>query len=59
MNTWIAFWKLLCMISVVIYFLMGLILVPMAIRDLFILLKKLNIDNISHADPLQERKESN
>ena len=45
MDTWITFWKWLCVVSVIVYFLMGLVLVPLAVRDLFILVKKLNINN--------------
>lgn len=44
MNEWLIFWKLLCIINVVVYYLMAVILVPMAIRDMIILIRKLNIN---------------
>ena len=57
MSAWITFWKLLCTASVIIYFLMGLVLVPLAVRDLFILIQKLNINNGSRLNPSQDKEE--
>jgi len=43
MNGWLAFWKWVCIINVVLYYLIAIVLVPMAIRDVIILVRRLNI----------------
>ena len=43
MNGWLAFWKWLCIINVAVYYLLMIVLVPMAIRDMIALVRELNI----------------
>ena len=44
MDAWITFWKYFCLIGIIIFYILVVFIIPLGIRDIILLFKKLSGD---------------